>query len=85
MTPHLATVNGVTRDEAHENYMRALAELVTYSVAVSGWRESTAYIAYQHRIGMPRPSVIDAVVGIQARTFFAANPPMVRTIEIVGS
>lgn len=86
----LYSVDGITRAEAHANYMRALSELVTYVWAVDHMTMEMfarpEYDAYQYaRCRRPTPEAISAVVAFQAAEHVRANPPTVRTIELVSA
>lgn len=90
MTVGLATIDGVTRAEAAENYMRALAQLVTYVFAVDQMAitlfarpDYMAYLYSRHRV--PTPEGTRAVLGFQAAEHCRAHPPYVRTLELVGA
>jgi hypothetical protein len=83
----LATVNGITRDQAQDQYLAALAALVEYSAKISGWDMlSPAYESYLiARCHVPSPYLAHNTVAVQCRTHCAINPPAVRTIEVVSA
>jgi hypothetical protein len=88
VTATLATIDGVTREQAHENYMHALAQLVTYvfgidRMALQLFARSDADCYLQAYLRVPSPDGWRAVVGFQAREYVKLNPPRLRTIELV--
>lgn len=83
----LVTIDGVTREQAYENYMQALAQLVVYLCTglvfeLLGRPDWAAYT--WSRCHAPTPEGWQAVVGFQCAEHMRANPPRLRTIELVS-
>lgn len=88
MTATLATVDGITREQAAENYLKALSQLTVYMFAgieIELWQRP-AHMAFLYaRKLVPTPEAMSVVAAFQAREHCLRSPPMVRTIELVGS
>ena len=90
MTVALATIDGITRQEAEHNYIKALAEYITYIFAIDHMvldlisrPDPDVYLWAKGLV--PKPEAVKAVVGFQVREHFAAHPPVIRTIELVSA
>lgn len=84
----LASYYGITREQAHENYMRALSQLVVYLFAgiVLELFQRPDYDAYLYAQKLiPTPEAIAVTVPFQVREICRVRPPMVRTIELVSA
>ncbi len=88
MTVSLASYYGITREEAHENYMTALSQLVVYlfaGIETELWLRP-AHMAYLYaKRWIPTPEGMSVVVPFQVREICRVRPPMVRTIELVSA
>lgn len=85
--PTLVTVDGFTREQAFENYMRALSEFVVYlfqgfGIELLSRPAWAAYLSVHHRV--PTDEARQVVVGFQVQEHVRLNPPRFRTIELVS-
>lgn len=86
MTTELAAYHGITAEQARENYLHALAQLVTYLFAgikldLLMRPDYDCFLYSRHRV--PTPEGTAAVIGFQAAEHARANPVRLRTIELV--
>ena len=84
----LATIDGITREQAAENYLKALAELTVYmfhGVVMELFQRPDNMAYLYHKRLVPAPEAIAGGIRAQVLTHLAINPPRVRTLDLVSA